>query len=64
MTKSLKHKYVLRLDVHLGSSPVSSLSVVTDSVVAFINLIHCGNGLFCFLALAIFCLILKDFEPN
>ena len=33
MTKSLKHKYVLRLDVHLGSSPVSSLSVVTDSVV-------------------------------
>ena len=34
MTKSLKHKYVLRLDVHLGSSPVSSLSVVTDSVVS------------------------------
>ena len=29
----MKHEYVLHLNVHLGSSPVSSLSIVTDSVV-------------------------------
>lgn len=33
-------------------------------LVSVLNLYQLGSGLFCFLALAVFCLILKDFtEP-